>query len=47
VTVTAGGTVTAHFALWLKGDLNNDGVVVDAGDEPMMTDASVGKIVLV
>ena len=44
VTVTSGETVTAHFALWLKGDLNNNGLAADAGDQAMMTDASVGKI---
>jgi hypothetical protein len=44
VTVTAGETVTASRARWLKGDLNNDGAAADAGDEPMMMDASVGKI---
>jgi hypothetical protein len=45
VTITAGNTVTVHYALWLKADLNNDGATADAGDEPMMSDESVGKIV--
>ena len=44
VTVTAGETVTVNRALWLKGDLNNDGAVADAGNIAMMSDASVGKI---
>jgi hypothetical protein len=43
-TVTSGETVTVHRALWLKGDLNNNGIAADAGDLAMMIDASVGKI---
>jgi hypothetical protein len=45
VTVTADETETVNRALWLKGDLNNNGVAADdAGDIAMMGDASVGKI---
>jgi hypothetical protein len=29
VTVKAGETVTAHFAQWLKGDLNTNGIAAD------------------
>jgi len=46
VTVIAGETVTAHRSLWLKGDLDNNGIVTDAGDSAMLKDASVGKIQL-
>jgi len=44
VTVNVGEFVTANCALWLKGDLNNNGISADAGDLAMMKDASVGKI---
>ena len=44
VTVNAGEFVTVNSALWLKGDLNNNGISADAGDRAMMKDASVGKI---
>ncbi|MEA2074271.1 MAG: carboxypeptidase-like regulatory domain-containing protein [Euryarchaeota archaeon] len=46
VTVNAGEFVTVNSALWLKGDLNNNGISADAGDQTMMKDASVGKIEL-
>ena len=46
VTVSSGETVTANQALWLKGDLNNNGISADAGDLAMMKDASVGNIEL-
>jgi len=41
-----GGTVTASRALWLKGDLDNNGIAADANeyDLDMMKDAAVGKI---
>jgi hypothetical protein len=45
VTITAGETVIVNRALWLKGDLNNNDLAADAGDEATMMDASVGKIV--
>ena len=44
VTVNSGETVTANQALWLKGDLNNNGISADAGDLAMMKDASLGGI---
>jgi len=45
VTVNAAGEfVTVNCALWLKGDLNNNGISADAGDCAMMKDASVGMI---
>ena len=44
VTVIAGETVTAHSALRLKGDLDNNGIAPDANDVALMKDASVGKI---
>jgi hypothetical protein len=44
VTVIAGETATADMTLWLKGDLNNDGNVADAGDVVLMLRASVGDI---
>ena len=43
VTVSSGETVTANQALWLKGDLNNNGAAADAGDLAMMKDASLGS----
>jgi len=46
VTVNPGASTTINCALWLKGDLNNNGISVDAGDRAMMKDASVGKIEL-
>ncbi len=44
VTVTVGATETADMALWLKGDLNNNGLQADAGDLAMMKAATVGQI---
>ncbi|MBE0516137.1 MAG: carboxypeptidase regulatory-like domain-containing protein [Methanophagales archaeon] len=44
VTVTDGATTTANMMLWLKGDLNNNGLAADAGDLAKIKDASVGKI---
>jgi len=44
VTVIAGETTTADTMLWLKGDLNGDGVIVDAGDVVLMLRASVKDI---
>ena len=44
VTVTAGASTITNRALWLKGDLNNNGISADAGDLAMMKDASVGKL---
>jgi hypothetical protein len=44
VTVTAGVTTTANMLLWLKGDLNNNGMSADAGDLTLMKRASVGEI---
>jgi len=46
VTVNVGEFVTVNSALWRKGDLNNNGISADAGDQAMMKDASVGKIEL-
>jgi len=44
VTVIAGETATADMMLWLKGDLNNDGSIADAGDVVLILRASVGDI---
>ena len=44
VTVTEGATTTADMMLWLKGDLNNNGISADAGDLVLMKRASVGEI---
>lgn len=44
VTVIAGTTTTADMMLWLKGDLNNNGMSADAGDLTLMKRASVGEI---
>jgi len=44
VTVNTGASTIINRALWLKGDLNNDGTSADAGDLAKMKDASVGKI---
>ena len=44
VTVIAGETTTADMMLWLKGDLNGDGYIADAGDVVLMLRASVGDI---
>ena len=44
VTVIAGETTTADMMLWLKGDLNNNCDVADAGDVVLMLRASVGDI---
>ena len=45
VTVIEGATTTVDtIMLWLKGDLNNNGMSADPGDLAKMKDASVGKI---
>ena len=44
VTVSAGATTPANMMLWLKGDLNNNGLSADAGDLVLMKRASVGEI---
>jgi len=44
VTVIAGETTIADMMLWLKGDLNNNCEVADAGDVVLMLRASVGDI---
>ena len=44
VTVIVGEVSTADMTLYLKGDLNNDGVVADAGDVMLMLQASAGDI---
>jgi len=44
VTITAGEILTVSCALWLKGDLDKNGIVADAGDLALMKDASIGKI---
>jgi hypothetical protein len=44
VTVNAGETTTADMTLWLRGDLNNDGCIADAGDVVLMLRASVGDM---
>ena len=44
VTVTAGATTILDMMLWLKGDLNNDGSIANAGDVVLMLRASVGDI---
>jgi len=44
VTVIAGETTTADMTLWLKGDLNNNCEITDAGDVVLMLKASVGDI---
>jgi hypothetical protein len=44
VTVITDETVTEQCTLWLKGDLNNNGVAADEDDLAMMMDATVGKI---
>ena len=44
VTLSAGETKEVNMMLWLKGDLNNNGISADAVDLLMMIDASVGKI---
>ncbi len=44
VVVTAGSTSTANQILWLKGDLNNNGIQADAGDLVLMKRASIGEI---
>jgi hypothetical protein len=43
-TVIADETATADCTLWLKGDLNNNGVAADEDDLVMTSDATVGKI---
>ena len=44
VTVSAGGTETVNMMLWLKGDLNNNGIPADIGDVAMMWSAWKGEI---
>ena len=44
VTVVVDDTVIADIALWLKGDLNDNCVVADAGDVVLMLQAAVGNI---
>lgn len=44
VDVLAGETALVDMMLWLKGDLNNNGNVADAGDVVLMLRASVGDI---
>jgi len=44
VIVIAGETTTPDMTLWLKGDLNNDCEIADAGDVVLMLRASVGDI---
>ena len=44
VQVNASETTTANMMLWVKGDLNNNGLSADAVDLLMMIDGSVGKI---
>jgi len=44
--MNASASTIINCALWLKGDLNNNGIFADAGDLAMMKDASVGKIEL-
>ena len=46
VTVNAGASTIINRALWLKGDLDNNGIAVDVGGHAMMKDAFVGKIEL-
>ena len=45
VTVTAGGTATGDMMLWLKGDLNNDGISAGDDDLVLMFKAYLGFIV--
>jgi hypothetical protein len=44
VVVTAGSANTVNRILWMKGDLNNNGMSADAGDLVLMKRASVGEI---
>ena len=44
VEVIAGETTEVNMILWLKGDLNNNGMSADAGDLVLMKRASVGEI---
>jgi hypothetical protein len=44
VNVIAGEAITADMMLWLKGDLNNDCEIADAGDVVLMLRASVMDI---
>ena len=44
VTVIAGVTSEVNMMLWLKGDLNNNGISADAGDVTLMKRASTGEI---
>ncbi len=44
VNVTPGSTSTVNLILWMKGDLNNNGIQADAGDLVLMKRASIGEI---
>ena len=44
ITAIAGETTTADMMLWLKGDLNGNCEIADAGDIVLMLRASVGDI---
>ncbi|MEA2074262.1 MAG: carboxypeptidase-like regulatory domain-containing protein [Euryarchaeota archaeon] len=46
VTVNSGASTIINRALWLKGDLNTNGIFADASDQAKMKDTSVGKIEL-
>ncbi len=42
--VTPGSTNTVNLILWMKGDLNNNGMQADAGDLVLMKRAAIGEI---
>jgi hypothetical protein len=44
VVVIAGSRSTVNQILWLKGDLNNNGISADAGDLVLMKRAAIGEI---
>jgi len=44
VEVIAGETTEVNMMLWLKGDLNNNGIPADIGDVAMMWSAWKGEI---
>jgi hypothetical protein len=44
VVVIAGSTSTVNQILWMKGDLNNNGISADAGDLVLMKRAAIGEI---
>ncbi len=44
ITLNASETKEVNLMLWLKGDLNNNGVPADAGDLVLMKRASIGEI---